>query len=93
MTILEIAAIIAIILIVGILDIKSRMLVDIEKLIADAEKLNAPGAEKMKYVVDTVYKALVPFAKAYFNKERIQSIAQAVFDRVRTYAENYIAKK
>ena len=94
MTILELLAIILFIFCkIGIFEIKSKMIVNIEKLIADAEKLNAPGAEKMKYVVDTVYKALVPFAKAYFNKDRIQSIAQAVFDRVRTYAENYIANK
>ena len=92
-TILEMLAIITFIFLVGFLDIKSKMLIDIEKLIAEAEKINASGAEKMEYVVSNIYAALVPFAKAYFTKERIQSIAQAVFDRIRAYAENYIANK
>lgn len=92
-TILEILAIITFIFLVGFLDIKSKMLIDIEKLIAEAEKINASGAKKMEYVVGNIYTALVPFAKAYFTKERIQSIAQAVFDRIRAYAENYIANK
>lgn len=93
MTILELLSIILFVFCIGIFEIKAKMIVNIEKLIADAEKLNASGAEKMKYVVDTVYKALVPFAKTYFNRDRIQSIAQAVFDRIRAYAENYIANK
>lgn len=92
-TIIEILAIITFIFLVGFLDIKSKMLIDIEKLIAEAEKINASGAEKMEYVVSNIYAALVPFAKTYFTKERIQSIAQAVFDRIRAYAENYIANK
>lgn len=92
-TILELLSIILLIFCIGLFEIKAKMIVNIEKLIAEAEKLNAPGAEKMKYVVDKVYRALAPFAKAYFTKERIQSIAQAVFDRVRTYAENYIPNK
>ena len=92
-TILEILAIITFIFLVGFLDVKSKMLIDIEKLIAEAEKINASGAKKMEYVVGNIYTKLVPFAKAYFTKERIQSIAQAVFDRIRAYAENYIANK
>lgn len=92
-TILEILAIITFIFLVGFLDIKSKMLIDIEKLIAEAEKLNAPGTKKMEYVVGNIYAALVPLAKAYFTKDRIQSIAQAVFDRIRAYADSYIANK
>ena len=92
-TILKILAIITFIFLVGFLDIKSKMLIDIEKLIAEAEKINASGAKKMEYVVGNIYAALVPLAKAYFTKDRIQSIAQAVFDRIRAYAENYIANK
>lgn len=91
--ILEVIAIITFIFLVGFLDIKAKMFIDIEQLIAEAEKLDTTGAHKMEYVVGKIYTALVPFAKAYFTKERIQSIAQAVFDRIRAYAENYIANK
>ena len=92
-TIIKALVIITIVFIVGILSIKSKMLIDIEQLIAEAEKINASGAKKMEYVVGNIYAALVPLAKAYFTKNRIQSIAQAVFDRIRAYAENYIANK
>ena len=92
-TILEILAIMILIFLIGLLNVKSEVLAKIPDLIAQAESMNASGADKMKWVVDEIYRSLIPIAKAYFTKERIQSIAQAVFDRIRAYAENYMANK
>lgn len=91
-TILEIFAIIIVVLVMGILRLKSLVLIDIEKLIAEAEAMPKTGAEKMQWVVSELYKSIIPIAKAYFTPKRIQSIAQAVFDRVRAYADKYIKR-
>ena len=91
-TILEILAVMALIFLIGLLNVKSEVLAKIPELIAQAESMNAPGADKMKWVVDEIYRSLVPIAKAYFTRTRIESIAQAVFDRIRTYAKQYAQK-
>lgn len=92
-TILEILAIMFLIFLIGLLNVKSEVLAKIPDLIAQAESMNASGADKMKWVVDEIYRSLIPIAKAYFTRNRIESIAQSVFDRIRAYAENYIANK
>lgn len=91
-TILEILAVMALIFLIGLLNVKSEVLAKIPELIAQAESMNAPGADKMKWVVDEIYRSLVPIAKAYFTRSRIESIAQSVFDRIRTYAKQYAQK-
>lgn len=91
-TILEILAVMTMIFLIGLLNVKSEVLAKIPDLIAQAESMNATGADKMKWVVDEIYRSLIPIAKAYFTRTRIQSIAQAVFDRIRTYAKQYAQK-
>lgn len=91
-TILEILAVMALIFLIGLLNVKSDVLAKIPDLIAQAESMNAPGADKMKWVVDEIYKSVIPIAKAYFTRSRIESIAQAVFDRIRSYADEYFKR-
>ena len=91
-TILEILAVMTMIFLVGLLEVKSEVLAKIPDLIAQAESMNATGAEKMKWVVDEIYRSLIPIAKAYFTRTRIESIAQAVFDRIRSYADEYFKR-
>lgn len=91
-TILEILAVMSLIFLVGLLEVKSEVLAKIPDLIAQAESMNATGAEKMKWVVDEIYRSLIPIAKAYFTRSRIESIAQAVFDRIRIYADEYFKR-
>ena len=88
-TILEIFIIIAAMLAVGFVRLRSVMNVDIVNLIAEAEKMTVPGAEKMQWVVSEVYSSLSALARAYFTKERIEAIAQKLFDTIRAYAEKY----
>lgn len=89
-TILELIVIVAMCLVVGALRLKSMLIISIEELIAQAENKALTGTQKMQWVVSQIYCELKPIAKVYFTTERIQSIAQAVFDRVRRYANKYI---
>lgn len=91
-TILEILAVMALIFLIGLLEVKSEVLAKLPELIAQAESMSATGADKMKWVVDEIYRSLIPIAKAYFTRTRIESIAQSVFDRIRTYAKQYAQK-
>lgn len=91
-TILEILAVMSLIFLVGLLEVKSELLAKIPELIAQAESMNAPGTDKMKWVVDEIYHSLIPIAKAYFTRTRIEAIAQAVFDRIRNYADEYLKR-
>lgn len=91
-TILEILAVMTMIFLIGLLDVKSEVLAKIPELIAQAESMNATGADKMKWVVNEIYHSLIPIAKAYFTRNRIEAIAQAVFDRIRNYADEYLKR-
>ena len=88
-TIIEIVIIIAAMLAVGFVRLRSVMNVDIVNLIAEAEKMAVPGAEKMQWVVGKIYNSLSALARAYFTKERIEAIAQKLFDTIRAYADKY----
>ncbi len=88
-TILKIAVIIIAMLVVGFFRLREAMNVDIVNLIAEAEKMAVPGEEKMKYVVGRIYTSLGTLAQTYFTKERIESIAQKLFNKIRAYAEEY----
>lgn len=91
-TILEILAIMFLIFLIGLFNVKSEVLAKLPELIAQAESMNAPGSDKMKWVVDEIYHSLIPIAKAYFTRTRIEAIAQAVFDRIRNYADEYLKR-
>ena len=55
-----------------------------------AEETNLIGSEKMALVVSKLH-AMVPAAfKAYFSEERLEKMAQWVFDWMRKYAVAYI---
>lgn len=93
MMIIKILIIIAVIFALGLITLlgtKSNLLSDIEASIGAAEAEKLTGAEKMALVVDTVYVAIIPIAKLYFTKSRIQKIAQKVYNRMKDY---YLAKK
>ena len=87
--ILESIVLIAVLLLMGFLKLKETTELDIVRLIAEAEKLDRPGAEKMQWLVSTIYDTTIPLAKAYFTRDRIQKLAQMIFDNIRAYAERY----
>lgn len=87
--ILESIVLIAVLLLMGFLKLKEELSVDIVKLIAEAETKPLTGAEKMQWLVSTIYDTTIPLAKAYFTRDRIQKLAQMIFDNIRAYAERY----
>ena len=87
--ILESIVLITVLLIRGFLKLKEELSIDIVKLIAEAETKPLTGAEKMQWLVSTIYDTTIPLAKAYFTKDRIQKLAQMIFDNIRAYAERY----
>lgn len=63
----------------------------VSELIALAEATGLTGSEKMSRVVDCLY-AMIPTAlKKVFTTERLQKIAQTIFDWMRKYADEYKA--
>lgn len=90
--ILETFLFMVIVLLVGILKQKNELSIDIVKLIAEAETKPLSGEEKMQWLVNEVYNKLIPFAKAYFTRERIQTFAQVIFDGVKQYTLAHIKK-
>jgi hypothetical protein len=65
----------------------------VSKLIALAEETGLPGREKMEMVVNGLY-AIVPVAfKKILTKEKLQEIAQKVFDQMKSYALDFLAQK
>ena len=59
------------------------------KTIASLSALHCFNTQK---IVDEIYYSLIPIAKAYFTRTRIEAIAQAVFDRIRSYADKYFKR-
>ena len=72
--------------------VKGNLLAAVSELIAIAEKTDLKGSEKMAQVVSSLYAMIpVPFKKL-LTEERVQDIAQFVFDSMRKYAEEYKTK-
>ena len=84
----------AIVFILGWFSITEKNIYSIvSKLIALAEETGLTGPEKMEMVVNGLY-AIVPLAfKKILSKEKLQEIAQKVFDYMKSYALDYLAQK
>lgn len=62
------------------------------QLIAEIENSGLVGADKMAYVVGQLY-ALIPAPlKAVFTQDRLQILAQEVFDNMKQYALEYLER-
>lgn len=61
------------------------------ELVALAEQSVLTGSEKMNRVVTALYKKIPAPLKKVFTPERLQSIAQTIFDWMRKYADEYKA--
>ena len=68
--------------------VRGNVLGAVSELIALAE---ASGAEKMSQVVNGLYVKIPAPLKKIFTPERLQSIAQTIFDWMRKYADEYKA--
>lgn len=98
MTFMEIVEIITIILAAVIFGLmlyfktKGNILGVVSELIAMAEKTGLTGSEKMAQVVDALYAKVPSWLKNVLNKDRLQDIAQWIFDWMRKYADTYAEK-
>lgn len=70
--------------------VKGNVLGIVSELIALAEETNLVGSAKMAQVVDGLYEMVPVFLKKILSKERLEKIAQRVFDWMRRYANKYI---
>ena len=62
------------------------------QFIAEVENSGLIGADKMAFVVSQLY-ALIPAPlKAVFTEERLQILAQEIFDNMKTYALEYLER-
>lgn len=73
--------------------VKGNVLGGVSELIAMAEKTGLAGSEKMAQVVDALYEKVPVWLKKILNKDKLQSIAQWIFDWMRKYANAYIDAK
>lgn len=68
----------------------------IAELIADAEELYAnvekSGAQKMAWVIGQIYAYVPAWLKPFLTAEKIQAIVQAVFDKIKAYADIQVSK-
>lgn len=62
------------------------------ELIAEIEKSGWLGPDKMAYVVGELYEIIPAPLKAVFTKERLQVLAQEVFDSMKKYALEYLER-
>lgn len=70
--------------------VKGNVVGAVSELIALAEKTGLPGSEKMAQVVDALYTKVPAWLRKIFTKERLQDIAQWIFDWMRKYADTYV---
>ncbi len=61
-------------------------------LIAEIEQSGLLGKDKMAYVVSQLYELIPAPLKAVFTPDRLQILAQEVFDNMKKYALEYLQK-
>lgn len=73
--------------------VKGNLFAAVSELIAIAEATNLAGTEKMAQVVSGLM-AMVPAPlNKFLTAEKLEILAQYVFDWMRKYADEYMAKK
>lgn len=72
--------------------VKGNVLAAVSTLIAQWEETDLPGVEKMYNVVRQLYELVPAPLRKLLTKERLEAIAQHVFDWMRKYAEEYRKK-
>lgn len=69
--------------------VKGNVLGAVSELIALAEASGLTGAEKMAQVVEALYAKIPAPLKKIFTQDRLEKIAQTIFDWMRKYADEY----
>ena len=71
--------------------LKAVLTGDVSQLVALAEMTALPGPEKMAQVVASMYQHVPKAFRAILTEERLEAIAQGIFNWMRKYAEEYIS--
>lgn len=71
--------------------LKAVLTGDVSQLVALAEMTSLPGPEKMAQVVASMYQHVPKAFRAILTEERLEAIAQGIFNWMRKYAEEYIS--
>lgn len=69
--------------------VKGNVLGAVSEFIALAEASGLTGAEKMAQVVNSLYERIPAPLKKIFTPDRLEKIAQTIFDWMRKYADEY----
>ena len=69
--------------------VKGNVVGAVSELIALAEATGMTGADKMALVVTGLHEKVPGVLKGVLHKERLESIAQCIFDWMRKYADEY----
>lgn len=70
--------------------VRGNVFAAVSELIAKAEELDFTGSEKMSTVVCGLYDMIPKPLRTVFTTERLEVIAQFIFDWMRRYADEYI---
>jgi len=73
--------------------VKGNLLAVVSELIALAEATGLTGAEKMAQVVNGLMELVPMVLRKVLTAEKLEVIAQYVFDWMRQYAEEYMSRK
>lgn len=57
-------------------------------LIAEAAELDMIGKEKMKIVVENLYRYVPKIFRRFMTKEKLEEIAQSIYDDMKLFTEN-----
>ena len=66
--------------------LKAVLTGDVSQLVALAEMTSLPGPEKMAQVVASMYQHVPKAFRAILTEERLEAIAQGIFNWMRKYA-------
>ena len=72
--------------------VRGNVLAAVGELIAAAEKTGKTGAEKMAWVVECLASIVPAPLKPFLTADRLEKIAQGVFDWMKKYADEYANK-
>lgn len=73
--------------------VKGNITAGVSELIAMAEQTGLFGTEKMAQVVSGLYEKVPGFFKKFLSEDRLEKIAQNIFDWMRQYADEYIKQQ
>lgn len=73
--------------------VRGNVLGAVSEFVALAESTGLAGSEKMSQVVSELYEKVPGFFKKFLSEDKLEKIAQNIFDWMRQYADEYIKQQ